>query len=48
MQGESGGVASGYEAYYSWDWSNIHFLALDAYGVESNTRLYDTITGQDR
>ncbi|MFD2246516.1 Ig-like domain-containing protein [Pontibacter ruber] len=42
--GESGGVASGTEAYYSFDWGNIHFISLDAYGValSDNTRLYDT------
>src|SRR2546425_1380610 len=32
--GEAGGVASGTEAYYSFDYSNIHFVCLDS--VESN------------
>jgi len=40
--GECGGFASGKEEYYSYDIGNVHFLALDAYGEESNLRLYDT------
>ena len=28
--GECGGVASGTERYYSWDYGNIHFIALDS------------------
>jgi acid phosphatase type 7 len=42
--GECGGVPSGTEAYYSFDWGPIHFLSLDSYGTESasNLRLYDT------
>jgi Calcineurin-like phosphoesterase/Purple acid Phosphatase, N-terminal domain len=30
-QGESGGVASGTEAYYSFDYGDIHFICLDSY-----------------
>jgi len=30
--GESGGVASGTEQYYSTDYGNIHFIMLDSYG----------------
>lgn len=30
-QGEAGGVASGTEAYYSFDYGNIHFVCLDSY-----------------
>lgn len=46
--GQSGGVASGTEAYYSWDWGNVHFLSLDSYGEENGgtTRLYDTLGAQ--
>ena len=46
--GESGGLASGTEAYYSYDWGNIHFLSLDSYGEENagTTRLYDTSGAQ--
>lgn len=29
-QGEAGGVASGTEKYYSFDYANIHFVCLDA------------------
>jgi methionine-rich copper-binding protein CopC len=45
---ECGGVASGTEAYYSWNWGNIHFLSLDSYGKENagTTRLYDTTGAQ--
>jgi len=28
--GESGGLASGTEAYYSFDWGPVHFVALDS------------------
>jgi len=28
--GEAGGVASGTEAYYSFDWANVHFVCLDS------------------
>ena len=36
-RGESGGLASGTEAYYSFDYGNIHFIALDSY--ETDTRV---------
>lgn len=29
--GESGGIPSGTEAYYSFDYGNIHFVSLDSY-----------------
>jgi len=45
--GEAGGVASGTEAYYSYDYGNAHFLSLDSYGKEDNiNRLYDTLGQQ--
>ena len=46
--GECGGVASGTEAYFSWNWGNVHFLSLDSYGKENSgtTRLYDTTGAQ--
>lgn len=44
--GEAGGVASNKEEFYSYDIGNVHFLALDAYGEESNARLYDTLGAQ--
>jgi acid phosphatase type 7 len=43
---ECGGFASGKEEFYSYDIGNVHFLALDAYGEESNLRLYDTTGAQ--
>ncbi|MCW3117850.1 MAG: hypothetical protein JWM28_1932 [Chitinophagaceae bacterium] len=45
---QSGGLASGTEVYYAWDWGNIHFLSLDSYGLENSgtTRLYDTTGAQ--
>lgn len=30
--GEAGGVASGTEAYYSFEYGNVHFICLDAFG----------------
>jgi hypothetical protein len=40
---EIGGVASGTEAYYSYDIGDVHFLSLDSYGTETGaTKLYDT------
>ncbi|MEP6675537.1 MAG: metallophosphoesterase [Ferruginibacter sp.] len=43
---EIGGVPSGTEAYYSYNVGDVHFLALDSYGEESNARLYDTLGAQ--
>jgi hypothetical protein len=46
--GELGGVASGTEAYYSYDIGNVHFIALDSYGRENGntTKMYDTLGAQ--
>ncbi|MCI0536468.1 MAG: metallophosphoesterase family protein, partial [Verrucomicrobiales bacterium] len=33
-RGEAGGVASGTEAYYSFDYGNIHFICLDSHDLE--------------
>lgn len=33
-RGESGGVASGTEAYYSYDYGNIHFICLDSHDLD--------------
>ena len=35
-QGESGGVASGTEAYYSFDYGTIHFVCLDSYDSDND------------
>jgi acid phosphatase type 7 len=45
---ECGGIASGTEAYYAYDWGNIHFVSMDSYGTEtaSNSRMYDTLSPQ--
>ena len=32
--GESGGMGSGTEAYYSFDYANIHFVSLDSYDTD--------------
>jgi len=36
-EGEAGGVASGTEAYYSFDFGNIHFVCLNSYDVSRAT-----------
>ena len=38
--GEAGGVPSNSEAYYSYDYGNIHFIALDSYIIEGTARHY--------
>lgn len=44
---EAGGVVSGSEMYYSFDYANVHFVALDSYGIEEDRyRLYDTLSPQ--
>ncbi len=35
-QAEAGGVASGTEAYYSFDYGNIHFICLDSYDSDTS------------
>jgi hypothetical protein len=35
--GEAGGLASGTEKYYSYNYGNIHFIVLDSYSVGRNT-----------
>ncbi len=32
--GEAGGVPSTTEAYYSFDWANVHFICLDSFGSD--------------
>lgn len=47
VNGEAGGVASGTQAFYSFDIGNVHLLSLDSYGKEANEyRLYDTLGPQ--
>jgi hypothetical protein len=33
-QGQSGGVASNTETFYSYDYGDVHFISLDSYGYE--------------
>lgn len=42
QSGESGGVASNKQNYYSFDIGNIHFLSLDSYGIESDGTSIET------
>jgi hypothetical protein len=35
--GEAGGLASGTEAYYSYNYGNIHFVVLDSFDVDRST-----------
>lgn len=42
--GQSGGLSSGTEHYYSFDYGNIHFVMLDTYGVDGGKHLYDDTT----
>lgn len=37
QSGEAGGVASNTPKYYSYNYANIHFIALDSYGSLNNT-----------
>lgn len=49
-KGESGGLPSHTQAFYSFDIGNIHFLSLDSHGEEDRTpsRLFDTLGRQVR
>jgi len=40
--GEAGGVPSGTEAYYSFDWANIHFIALDSHDTDRSAPVNPT------
>ncbi|SHM57947.1 Por secretion system C-terminal sorting domain-containing protein [Chitinophaga jiangningensis] len=44
--GECGGLASGKEEYYSFDYGDVHFVCLDSYGLESGKRFFDTTSTQ--
>jgi acid phosphatase type 7 len=41
---QSGGLVSGTEHYYSFDYGNIHFIMLDSYGIDGGKHLYDDTT----
>jgi hypothetical protein len=36
--GQCGGVPSGSESYYSYDWGNVHFICLDSEGSDRTLR----------
>ncbi len=40
---EAGGLASGTEAYYSFDYGNIHFICLESYQVPGNATAFSTM-----
>jgi Icc-related predicted phosphoesterase len=46
QSGECGGVASGTESYYSFDYGNIHFVMLNSYGYDGGKQLIDTLGKQ--
>jgi len=39
--GEAGGIPSGTEAYYSFDYANIHFIVLESYTLHNSTTQMD-------
>ena len=41
--GEAGGLASGTEAYYSFDYGNIHFICLESYQLPGNSGAFSTM-----
>ena len=44
--GQSGGLASNTEAYYSFDIGNVHFVSLDSYGRVNDKRMSDLLGAQ--
>ncbi len=46
VDGESGGVPSHNQAFYSYDIGNVHLLNLDSFGAEDSTLLSDTLGPQ--
>jgi hypothetical protein len=42
--GEAGGVASGTEEYYSFDYANIHFIVLESFYEENNATQHAWLT----
>ncbi|AWV99431.1 metallophosphoesterase [Arcticibacterium luteifluviistationis] len=45
-EGESGGLTSNSEAYYSFDVGNVHFVSLDSYGQEDGQRMSNLLGKQ--
>jgi hypothetical protein len=46
VNGEAGGIASHTESYYSFDYGNIHFVALDSYGSKYGAMRLDNTAGE--
>lgn len=44
QSGEAGGLASGTEAYYSFDYGKVHFICLDSEGTPDRTPTGDMLT----
>ena len=44
--GELGGVASKTEAYYSYNYGNVHLISLDSFGLDEGYRLSDSRSKQ--
>jgi hypothetical protein len=44
--GELGGIPSNTEAYYSYNYGNVHLISLDSYGTEQALRMSDTLSAQ--
>ncbi|MBK9637269.1 MAG: metallophosphoesterase [Bacteroidetes bacterium] len=40
------GIPSNRKEYYSFDHGDVHFIVLDAFGIESNLKLVDTTSAQ--
>ncbi|RYU97157.1 metallophosphoesterase [Emticicia agri] len=40
-KGEMGGIASNTKAYYSYDYGNVHIIALDSDGFDNGKRVYE-------
>ena len=46
-KGEAGGVPSGSESYYAFDYGNVHVVSLDSYGkLNDGKRMYEAGSGQ--
>lgn len=43
---EAGGISSGTESFYSYDYGNIHFVSIDSFGAINGKKLNDTTGAQ--
>lgn len=44
--GEAGGLASGDESYYAYNYGNVHFISLDSYGLQDSLGMCDVNSKQ--